>query len=314
MQDATWIRAYCGKSILAQVNSCSPAMRGDNASSCWYGGEFNSYDYNYGPALYAGGYVYAYTYYSWSTRNKKKDISTFEETDYNSALNFMDKLNLSYYKFKDQKDYDKIHVGLIAEETPTTLTAPGKQGVSYNELAVFNTGAIKALKNKVEALEKNVNDFGTVAMTENDHWVEFSDAYKAELRGTTPVVTTTPIGANVEMNITEINANGFRVRINKNKDISFNWIAMAKVTAPAEETASAKFNNMLESAEHDTRSVPVRSKENAQVVDIKTGTPDNFLGAVPTNPLAGKPYTDVMENAPQKNAANPNPSKEGAPK
>lgn len=314
MQDATWIRTYCGKSVLSQVNSCSPAIRGDNASSCWYGGEFNSYDYYYGPALYAGGYVNAYTYYSWSTKEKKKDINKFEPTDYNSALSFMDKLDLSYYKFIGQKDYDKIHVGLIAEETPTTLTAPGKQGVSYGELAVFNTGAIKALKSKVEALEKNVNDFGVVTMTENEHWVEFSEAYKAELRGTIPVVTTTPMASNVDMSITEINANGFRVRINKKKDINFNWIAMAKVTAPAEEPASEKFNTMLESAEKDTRTIPVRAKENAQQVDIKTGTPDNFLGAVPANPLAGKPYTDVMEDAPLKNAANPNPSREGAPK
>lgn len=314
MQDATWIRTYCGKSILAQVNSCSPAIRGDNSSSCWYGGEFNSYDYTYGPALYAGGYVNAYTYYSYSTKERKHDISQFENTDYNSALGFMDKINLSYYKFNGQKDYDKVHVGLIAEETPTTLTAPGKQGVSYTELAVFNTGAIKALKSKVEALERNVSDFGMVSMTTNEAWVPFTEAFKAELRGNTPIVTATPMATNVEMSITEITAEGFKVRINKNKDINFNWIAMAKVSAPQEIEASEKFSNMLESAERDTRTIPVRSKENSLKVEIKTGMPDNFLGLVPRNPLAGKPYTDVMEDAPQKNAANPNPSREGAPK
>lgn len=312
MQDATWIRTYCGKSVLSQVNSCSPAMRGDNASSCWYGGEFNSYDYNYGPALYAGGYVNAYTYYSWSTKEKKKDISAFEANDYNSALTFMDELNLSYYKFKNQKDYDKIHVGLIAEETPTTLTAPGKQGVSYGELAIFNTGAIKALKNKVEKLEKQVNDFGVAAMTEQEQWFEFSDAYKAELNGAVPVVTTTPLSINVEMNIIEITSNGFKVRINKNKDLSFNWIAMAKVEAPKQEASSDKFETMLKSAEKDTRTVPVRSKENTIGIDIKNGTPDNFLGTVPVNPLAGKPYTDVMEDEPQKYAGKTGDS-QGAP-
>lgn len=308
MQDATWIRTYCGKSILAQVNSCSPAIRGDNTSSCWYGGEFNSYDYNYGPAIQAGGYVNAYTYYSYSTKERKHDISQFENNDYNSALGFMDKINLSYYKFNGQKDYDKVHVGLIAEETPTTLTAPGKQGVSYTELAVFNTGAIKALKSKVEALEKNVSDFGMVSMTTNETWVAFTDAFKAELKGTTPIVTATPMATNVEMSITEITAEGFKVRISKNKDINFNWIAMAKVSTPEENVASEKFSNMLESAERDTRTVPVRSKENSLKVEIKTGMPDNFLGMVPRNPLANQPYTNVMEDEPKKNAA-----KEGTP-
>ena len=147
MQDASYLRVYGNKTILSQC-SVYPGAQIQSLSPSYYGLQAHSYDNNTGAGLYVMGYAYAYTYYTYSTREKKKEIEKFEDTDYSSALAFMDKLDLNYYKYKAENDYPKIHVGLIAEETPITLTAPGQTGVSYSELSIFNTGAIKELKSK----------------------------------------------------------------------------------------------------------------------------------------------------------------------
>jgi hypothetical protein len=275
MADGTWIRGYNNKSV---TNSCSVYPGGDfETTNCGYYA-LQAYACNsVNAAIYASGYVKAYTYYSYSTRKKKKEIEKFGEADYSSALAFMDKLDLHYYKMKDETDYAKIHVGLIAEETPTTLTAPGHVGVSYTELAIFNTGAIKELKTKVEKLEnksKTISDFGVESISTEKLWVKFSDDFKNELGGGNPVVTVTPSKLGVSMSVSQVNEEGFMVEMEpQNSLVNFNWIAMAKVNAQRsvdtvnENGFNAKFTKMIQSAENDTRPIPMEVKPAADTTN-----------------------------------------------
>lgn len=287
MTDNSWVRVYNNRTMLSQINSGNPAIRGDQAYSGYYAGEFNSYNSSNGPAIYARGYIYAYTYYGYSTKDMKHDIEKFGEEDYESSLAFMDDLELNYYKFTDEYDeYPKIHVGLIAEETPTTLTAPGQKGVSYTELAVFNTGAVKALKKKVSDLEEqlsSINDFGADNIYGASMWVEFSGQFSNQLNGEDPIVVLTPSQTGTVLNLSEITKTGFRVENPNGKGVSFSWIALAKVNRKSTEKMGSKFEGMVKSAENDTRPVPVQGEQ---------PSPGFIDPTAPANPAAPQPQVD----------------------
>lgn len=272
MSNSSWIRAYNNRSILGQVNNTTPAIRGDQTYSGQYAGEFRSYNSSNGAAIRAYGYVYAYTYYSYSTKTMKKDIQKFDRDDYESSLAFVGDLDLNYYRFKDDEEYPKIHVGLIAEDAPTTITAPGQKGISANELTIFNTGAIKALNNKMQEQESQISDFGADNVYAGDMWVEFSDKFKKQLNGADPIVVLTPSQTGTVLNLAEINQDGFRVENPNDASVTFSWIAMANVTKPAarskEKMYSENFSKMIKSAENDTRPVPIDTPDPGQ------GNPD----------------------------------------
>ncbi len=304
MSDATWIRGYGSKPILNQQGSCSPTIRADQSSSCWFAGEFNSYDAWTGPGIITYGYMQAYDYYYNSSREYKKDIAKFEPTDYTSALSFMDNLNLNYYRYKKEGDYHKTHVGFIAEETPTNLTSPGKNAVSYGMLSVYNTGAIKALKEKVEKLEnesttpKTISDFGAETSASNKVFVKFSDEFKNTQKTALPIITATAFTAGTQLSISEINAEGFSVEIvATTSPVTFNWIAMARSSKEAKSkpvVMGEKFKSMLQSAENDTRPIPVKSyKDPIPTVED------------PTAPFAGYETSYYHRNLPKPGEASP---------
>jgi hypothetical protein len=289
MADGTWIRMYGNKSVLSQRNGY-PAFRGDSYSCSYYASE----NYGCGPynaAQYNSGYVYSYTYYSYSTREKKKEIERFSTEDYASSLDFIDNLELSFYRFKDDEGYNKVHVGLIAEDAPTTLTAPGQTGVSYTELAAFNSAAVKGLKHKLDQIEsepKNISDFGVGEIASDRVRITFNDEFGSELGSSTPIVTVTPLQAGVALGVSGIDQNGFYVESeNLHGSVMFNWIAMAKVqpSVPSVRNSdySPRFKAMLESAENDTRPVPTLSD-----------TPDQGIED-PTAPWAGGMYVEPEE-------------------
>lgn len=293
MTESSWVRSYNGKSVLSQVNNGTPAIRGDQAYSGWYAGEFRSYNNATGPALYSYGYNVAYNYYYTSSRTKKHQIKKFEEEDYESALAFMDELELNYYRMKGDDEYPKIHVGLIAEETPTTLTAPGKIAVSYGELAIYATGAVKALKKEVNTLKGQLNkvsDFGAENIHTNKMWVEFSKEFKSMLNGEDPVVVLTPSQSGSVLNLIDVNKEGFEVENPNNKSITFSWIAMANVEVEEiEEKYSERFDAALKSAENDTRPIPVQSYPNPTSGEADPSAPVNGVEKDPQVELTTTP-------------------------
>ena len=268
MSDGTWIRSYGNKSVHINrsgyyaFHPYSPnhtVIYSISGTNSYWNGYFAGANYS----VYAQGYVYATTYGYLSTREKKKDIRPFEDEDYESALAFMDDLELNYYKYKDEgttKGFsDAVHVGFMAEETPGALTTPGKTGVRYGELAIYNTGALKVIKKKLKNIKeqlRSVSDFGVEQIEDERTRVEFSSDFKSTLNGAQPVVTVTAMGGNGTFNllVTDVDQAGFYVNKTKEGSVPFNWIAMAKV--PTEDALEAKgyserFVHMLETAEHE---------------------------------------------------------------
>lgn len=259
MQDASWIRTYNNRSMLSQVNNSTPAIRGDQASGSYWAAELYGNPY----ALYASGYIYATTYGYLSTRDRKHDIEKFEQDDYESALAFMDDLELNYYKLNSDTEYNTIQVGFIAEETPGNLSTPGHQGVRYGELSIYNTGALKVLKDKVATIESqltNISDFGADNIYTPSMWIEFSNDFKANLGSEDPIVVVTPSQTGKTLNLKEITREGFEVENPNNGGVTFSWIAMGKTQTSGKKLTEikkgAKFTEMMESAEYEMSNRP----------------------------------------------------------
>ncbi len=274
MVDGTWLRSYNNKSVLSQVNSSAPAIRGDQSAGGYWASEFYGSPY----AVYASGWIYS-TYYGYlSSRTLKHDIEKFEEADYESSFAFMDDLNLNYYKLNSDKEYNTVHVGFIAEETPGNLTTPGKMGARYGELSLYNTGAIKVMKKKLDAMEsqlRNISDFGAENINGNSAWVNFSDDFKSQLNSIQPVVVVTPLQTGTSLSISQVTGDGFRVNNAGNEATQFSWIAMAKLPAKnnaAEKGYSAKFTEMLNTNEYEMTHRPAPKQSQVEVANPATVT------------------------------------------
>jgi hypothetical protein len=236
---------------------------------------------------YLYGYHYAYDFYWTSTKEVKQDIKKFKKEDYNSVLSYIDDVDLNYFRYKGKPGeiIKEVKVGLIAEEVPSNLVDPEKKGVSYGALTALNTGAIKAIKDKVEVIEKelrNVSDFGVESVTSEKMEVKFTTDFKQQLNGAKPVVTVTSSDYRTPLSVSNITADGFTVETNSRRDnVTFNWIAMAKITATpkAGEPAqvSADFSAMLESCKDRKSSNELGPKPDPELVKPhESKTPGQF--------------------------------------
>ncbi len=311
MSDGTWIRSYGNKSVHINNTAGSYAFHpycpnqtviySISATNGYWNGQFSGANYS----VYAQGYVYATTYGYLSTRDKKKNIHPFDNEDYESAWAFMDDLNLNYYKYKDEgttKGFsDAVQVGFIAEETPGALTTPGKKGVLYGELSIYNTGALKILKKELQAIEKqlrNIKDFGVDVIDGQRARVEFSPEFIASLNGAQPVVTVSAMGGSGNFNpsVSNIDQTGFFVDKSESESVPFSWIAMARIPEDEEALASNKYSerfvDMLETAEHEAL-----TKEHPKEIE-RLG--DEFYEPMedPTAPWSGGvfPPENALEN------------------
>lgn len=258
MTETSWVRTYNNRSFLSQVHNYTPGIRADQASASYWASEFYGNPY----AVYASGYIYATTYGYLSTRERKHDIEKFDESDYRSAYAFMDDLELNYYKMNADKEYNTVHVGFIAEETPGNLTTPGKKGVRYGELSIYNTGAIKVMKKEMEEMRsqlRNISDFGMDDVNSDSKWISFAGDFKNQLAGIEPVVVLTPSQPGVTLYVQEVTEEGFRVGNSNGSPVAFSWIAMAKLPEQndeIEDNYSTKFANMLETNEYEMANRP----------------------------------------------------------
>jgi len=255
--------------VLAYGNKTVRNDRGGYPAAVWYGdtwanGHWAQETYSPGDwsnANYNWGYVYATTYGYLSTMKSKKDIQRFDKQDYASALAFMDDLHLNFYVSRDDQ-MGTTRVAFIAEETPGNLTVPGKQGVLYGELNIYNTGAIKVLKEKVERLEhhaQKLKDRGSGTTSGDKVHVKFSDVFVRTKSGSKPVVIATSRKQGVSIAVTEVFDDGFTVQSDGANDVPFSWIAMAEVgssplTVPQ---LNERFVSMVNSAERDVNTRPM---------------------------------------------------------
>lgn len=238
MTDASWIRNYGSKTV-----------RADMPSAGYYG-------------FYTNGYVAAYNYLYVSSRAVKHDIEKFETDDYESAVAFLDDLELNYYK-RNGDERGLIHVGFIAEETPSNLTGPNKKSVKYGELSIYNTGALKVMKEEMDEMKsqlRNISDFGADNIYTKSMWVEFSNEFKNRLGSEDPIVVVTPAQAGKVLTLKEITREGFEVENPQSEGVTFSWIAMGKTEDSrklADMKKSAKFEEMMKTADEAIKFEPV---------------------------------------------------------
>lgn len=86
-----------------------------------------------------------------SSKTFKKEI---EEFDYTTTYDMLKNSKLYTWKYKNEDDNIRKHIGLIAEEAPEEIvTTDGKHLDTISYLGVL-TGAIRTLIEKVEKMEK----------------------------------------------------------------------------------------------------------------------------------------------------------------
>lgn len=88
-----------------------------------------------------------------SSRTFKKDIKEMDESEEDNAMEVLHRGKLYRYKYKDEDDDSKGHMGFVTEEAPSDIvTEDGKHldTVSYFGLL---TSAVRSLNRKLERLE-----------------------------------------------------------------------------------------------------------------------------------------------------------------
>jgi len=145
-----------------------PGLYCDNDATSYYGAEFHAagsavyIETDDGSSYYAlvlpnsnAGDARAHGWYTYSDRELKKDITPLEKEGYDEVLALIDTTSIYRYKWIESSDTTP-QIGLIAQTAPMKFTRESRDGISINQLAVYNTVAIKYLHYLINRLEKQV--------------------------------------------------------------------------------------------------------------------------------------------------------------
>lgn len=109
---------------------------------------------------FAAGTVTVVNLVTTSSRDYKKDITDYEA----SALDLICKTKVRNYRFNEQDETDPLSIGLIVEESPADIVAPGGKGINTYAVDVLEWKGIqelveiaKALTVRVTSLEAEVS-------------------------------------------------------------------------------------------------------------------------------------------------------------
>jgi hypothetical protein len=102
----------------------------------------------------------------------------------------------------------------------------------YEEMIPVAVNAIKQLDKQQQQIIKtiSISDFGMEQSKGNEIRVNYTKEFKDKLQGN-PIVTVTALEPNASYYIASIDADGFIIKNNNSSNsMSFNWIAMAKIS------------------------------------------------------------------------------------
>lgn len=195
--------------------------------------------------MYSGGFINA------SQREIKRNINTISGNDNleNYIVNSILSMKPSLYNYHNEYDEMKpglenhyrpaFRIGLIADETPDYILDEGFSGVDIYGLATLSLAGVQRNIKEIEKLKTGnavVQDFGSMQLTAKTVWVNYSENFE----GNIPVVTLTSNNANVVLSIVEKNEKGFKVVASSTApNLTFDWIAMAKVKQTNQNSASS---------------------------------------------------------------------------
>lgn len=216
----------------------------------------------------------------------------------------------------------------------------------------YNREDIKQIKESIGLNDEtmNIQDFGSMQLSGSEMFVAFGSDFAAKLGSVLPVITVTANQPNVTVSVTEKSSRGFKV-VSSIPNVTFDYIAMARVKNALEEKkepiAPEVMNRIrvseqskamvkeywekqpeeLKKYEEQKRKEAIaiteqRAREINPAYDPKPAIDPAFDAKKDAEERARiaaeakKKFVPVEENAPAKSGtlADPNPSKENAPK
>ncbi len=184
---------------------------------------------------------------------------------YNGKANIQEK---NYFVGVVAQDLEKVAPYMVGSFESADGTLPADQqeantktykSVDNGAMTYIAINAIKELDQRQEKMRevvKNVTDFGIAQGAGQEVFVPFDAAF-TQLLDNTPIVTVTPLGSNVRLQIVKQTKTGFTLRAEGDTgEYSFNWIAMAKV-----KDSVLKVDQNYSTAERNTMLAKVKAEE-----------------------------------------------------
>lgn len=103
-------------------------------------------------------------FHTYSSRSKKQDIQYLNTTDERKILQSLLAMRMVYFRYLDERINQKIHLGVIAEESPKQILSESNDSISLMDFSAYAITAIKAqqriiddLLKRIENLENNIS-------------------------------------------------------------------------------------------------------------------------------------------------------------
>ena len=91
-----------------------------------------------------------------SSRAYKKTITALQAPDCDRLFNDAVHTNLVTFRYKGDDEQHRLRLGVISEESPSYIVGDDGESLSSSEYVAMLHGAIKALANRLVALEEKV--------------------------------------------------------------------------------------------------------------------------------------------------------------
>jgi hypothetical protein len=91
---------------------------------------------------------------TYSSRDKKQDIRHLSTQEEDKILESLLKIPMSRYRYKDEHFNKKVHLGVIADESPEQILTIDKKAVEMMDYISYAITAIKAQQREIESIRK----------------------------------------------------------------------------------------------------------------------------------------------------------------
>lgn len=95
---------------------------------------------------------------TYSSRDKKQDIRHLTVPEEDSILESLLKIQMSNYRYKDERFSEKVHLGVIAEESPDQILTTDKKAVEMMDYISYAVTAIKSQQRQIRQLQQKVKE------------------------------------------------------------------------------------------------------------------------------------------------------------
>jgi len=95
---------------------------------------------------------------TYSSRERKKDIQHLSEPEEDKILESLTKMQMARFRYKDERFNKKVHLGIIAEESPDQLLTEDKNAIELVDYISYAVTAIKAQQREIKAQQSEIEE------------------------------------------------------------------------------------------------------------------------------------------------------------